>query len=59
MKFDTTFQDEIICPYCGSVEDDSYEYGESDDEYICSSCGKKSSLSVSIRKDYSTYTLED
>ena len=57
-EFETNHEDEIVCPYCGQRELDSWEYTEEDDEYECGSCGRTSVLAVHIRVTYSTITME-
>ena len=35
-------EDNITCPYCGAVEEDSWEFNRDEDEdYTCSNCDKK------------------
>lgn len=53
-EFDTDYTDEITCPYCGSTNDESYEYTEDDTTASCGSCGKDFLLSVHVSVDYST-----
>mgnify|MGYP000318396162 CR=1 FL=1 len=50
----TELTDEIICPYCGYAEDDSYEYTDYH-EYTCPNCDETSDLSVMVEINYSTY----
>lgn len=51
----TMYTEEIICPYCGYVERDSWEYDQKDEEYECGECGEISNLGVSIWIKYSTW----
>lgn len=57
-EFETDCMDEIVCPYCGNVASESYEYRESDGEYECGECEKVSVLSVHVSVTYSTLTRE-
>lgn len=50
---------EIICPYCGHVYSDSWEYGESEDDVICESCGKVFDLLVEHTTTYSTFMQKE
>ena len=36
-------EDEIVCPFCGGVQSDSYEYGEGEDigKVECGYCGRE------------------
>jgi transcription elongation factor Elf1 len=55
-EIDHEFTKEIVCPYCGYVHSESYEFGngadDGDDE--CGKCGKKFSWSRMISVSYST-----
>lgn len=52
-----TFEGEITCPVCGYVDHDSWEAGDSDDEYECV-CGAILSYSRSVSVDYSTKVVK-
>lgn len=39
-RIDTSGTDHLVCPYCGYVDQDSWELSDSDDEYECPKCGK-------------------
>ena len=34
------YENQIICPYCGEENEDSWEFGDSEDEQECYECGK-------------------
>jgi hypothetical protein len=54
---DHEFTDEIVCPHCGHVHSESYEFGgggEGDGEDECGECGKKFYWSRTISVSYST-----
>ena len=40
MYHDTNDTYELVCPYCGYRDSDSWELGESDDAHMCEDCGK-------------------
>lgn len=49
------WEDEIICPWCGHAEMDSWEYKEYDGHEInCGECEKPMKLSVDFEVRYST-----
>jgi len=57
---DTEFTDNIICPHCGYVFNDSWEYSvdmNDGDTYVleCDDCGKEFELEVHISIEYSTF----
>lgn len=54
----TKFQPNIICPYCGHEETDSWEWNK-DHTYECGECGKKSDLTVDYTIEYSTSKIDD
>ena len=52
---------EIVCPYCGHEESDSWEANggdEGDFEHDCNNCGKRLFCSRHIEVTYSTETIE-
>lgn len=60
-EIDCQFTREIVCPYCGHVHRDSWEFGgggeDGDDE--CGECGKMFSWSRTITVTYSTEKMEE
>lgn len=46
--------DEIVCPYCGNVDGDSWEYSRNEGELECHECNKKFSYSRHTEVTYST-----
>jgi len=52
--WDTQFEPEIVCPYCGCVFTDSWEHSESDEDVECEDCEKHFSLDVQVDVKYST-----
>lgn len=56
---DTSFTKEIVCPFCGYVFHDSWEYNEDDGSYIdCMSCGKEFWLELDHDITYCTRDRE-
>lgn len=47
-------RDDIICPYCDEVDEDSWEIQDSDSNYECPFCNMKFQLSVNHLISYST-----
>jgi len=60
-EIDHDFTDEVVCPYCGHVHSESYEFGNGadDGEDECGECGKKFSWSRMISVSYSTSKADD
>lgn len=60
-EIETSFEDEIVCPYCGyrMADDDGYFEREGDGEYDCEECGKTFNFAVNIEVTYSTTRKED
>lgn len=59
-KFDTRYTDNIICPYCGYENYDSWECGDGEDafETTCDRCGEKMDVVRHISVSYSSEKLE-
>ena len=56
------YTDEIVCPYCGAIHGDSWEYfrdGNDDAEIKCQSCGKDFAATMDISVSYSTERKEE
>lgn len=58
--FDTDCTDEIVCPYCGHVESDSWEHIEleSSGRVICGDCGKEFWATRNVTILYSSEKVE-
>jgi len=59
-EIDCDYTDEVVCPYCGYKDSDSYEYfGRSSDStnVQCNECDKYFRASQMISVDYSTEKL--
>lgn len=52
---DTTFESEVVCPWCGHRHSDSWEYSEGQQE--CSNCERKFEMSRTVEVTYSTKKL--
>jgi len=48
---------EIMCPYCGYVDSDSWEHNDSS-TYNCPECGEESELNVEYTANYTTTKKE-
>lgn len=40
-EIDTEYTNNIICPYCGNEDTESYEYHNNDGETNCNYCGEE------------------
>ena len=40
-KTDHEYTDNIVCPYCGAIDEDSWEYEDDSGEMECGDCGKE------------------
>lgn len=56
---DTLAADNIICPYCGWVDEDSYEMEAECDVFECGDCERKFDVSRSVSVTYTTYMLQE
>lgn len=52
------YENEIICPVCGHIDNDSWEVTESKDEYQCGVCGAKLSVDINVSVTYDTNVIE-
>jgi DNA-directed RNA polymerase subunit RPC12/RpoP len=57
---DTSYTENIICPYCGYEDHDSWEQGDGAEDFEgeCGECGKTFSASRHITIRYSTQKVE-
>lgn len=59
-KLECWATNELVCPYCGYREDESWEIRETDcDEFECSSCGKAFMYSAEVRLEFTSWEVED
>ncbi len=54
----TYFTGEIICPWCGEEETDSWEYPDSEDDIECEHCGNHYTMQRDVEVSYSTDKLD-
>ena len=47
-------EDDIICPYCGHAEMDSWEFGDSSGPHECSACGVTCYVVTDVSVTYSS-----
>ena len=58
---DTEYTSQIVCPYCGDEDNDSWEFGGGDGEELeidCPKCGETMLCTRNIQITYSTYRKE-
>lgn len=53
--FDTLSMTDLMCPYCGHVETDSWETPDNCTEGSCDSCGKDYKIEQEFSRTFSTY----
>lgn len=53
-EIDHEYTDEIVCPYCGHEQSDSWELKHNEGEDFCGSCEKKFTYIRDISVSYST-----
>ncbi len=56
-KGDTSFTQEITCPWCGYIHSDSWECETG--EYECEDCGRKYEVNRDMEITYSTVKIQD
>lgn len=54
MEINHKYTDEIVCPWCGYEERDSWDYPNSDDDIKCPECGKVFSMERQTEVLYNT-----
>lgn len=54
MEIETEFMDEIVCPFCGYIFSDSWEYDYRDDWVDCPECKKRVELEIETSVTYTT-----
>ena len=53
---DTDYMDDIVCPYCGYVHTDCFEWSDGENE--CSDCERKFEMYRDVTVTYSTSKIE-
>nr|DAT67846.1 MAG TPA: hypothetical protein [Caudoviricetes sp.] len=57
----TEYENQIVCPYCGHKDNNSWEFSGSDGEELehdCPKCGKTMICCRNVQITYSTYRKE-
>lgn len=49
----------LMCPYCGYENPDSFELSDEDDEYVCPQCGSTLKYNREIRVYYDVKVVEE
>lgn len=56
-RIDHHYTDEITCPYCGEVVDDSWEL-EDEGEWVCCECGLRFYYTRHVEVTYTTHAVK-
>ena len=51
--------DEVVCPYCGYKDEDTFEYNEDESEVECLHCNRKFVYVREICVKYTTHRIDD
>ena len=54
-EYECSYQDDLVCPYCGHIETDSWETPDNATEGSCNSCGKDYKIEQEFSRTFSTY----
>lgn len=54
-EIDNEYTEQIVCPYCGDTNDDSWEYDSDEGEVDCPSCEKRFHYQRHRDISYTTY----
>ena len=54
-EYDHTSTDEVVCPYCGYIHMDSFDFPDSFEDYACDNCGEKFDMQREYTVEYTTY----
>ena len=57
-EVDHSFTEEVVCPYCGNVFGDSFEYDDTDSD-TCPECGKEFTLERETTYTYTTWRKKE
>lgn len=49
--------DEVVCPYCGKEQGDSWELSSDDGDLDCYHCGRRFMYTRTVSVDYSTHPI--
>lgn len=53
-EIDHEYTDNLICPYCGYEDQDSWELSESSDNYTCGDCSKNFTYNSSVSRTFTS-----
>ncbi len=59
LSIDTEGTDKPICPYCGYVHRDAYEWRHDEDDVDCDSCGATFEYAREVEVTYSTFVIDE
>ena len=59
IEFEVCDTEELVCPYCGYIQSDSWEFPNENDEWECSSCEKEFGFTTERIRTYTSYTKEE
>ncbi len=57
-EIDTEYTDEVVCPYCGAEQGESWELADNNDDYDCNECGKVFGYERDIEVTYRSWKKE-
>ena len=57
-RFETRSTDQLVCPYCGHEDNDSWELGESDDRHQCGACDKFFKYDTQVSRTFFSERVE-
>lgn len=51
---DCEYTDSIVCPFCGYVVEESWEYEEGESQGVCPECDRTFELEIMVQTHYTT-----
>lgn len=51
--------DDIVCPYCGSIAAESWDYSDGSDNVYCEECGATYGYEREVSVTYSSYKVKE
>jgi hypothetical protein len=57
-EIETEYTDNIVCPYCGYEDTDSWEHDDDSSEATCSDCGKDFRIEIHRSTTYSSFKID-
>lgn len=58
-EIDHEYTNEVVCPYCGYKDRDSWELSDNDGETYCGRCDKEFAYTRNISISYCTSKIEE